>query len=867
MPARNAPLADPSDKLERYRQKRSADRTPEPFGEGQARPQQFVIQKHAARRLHYDFRLEMGGVLQSWAVPHGPSLDPAQKRLAVQVEDHPVEYADFEGVIPEGNYGAGAVIVWDRGLWIPIEDPEEGLKKGKLLFDLKGHKLRGRWTLVRIKGSAKDWLLIKKQDGWSAPEGTRPLPPESILSGLTLEDVARGENRSAELRAAIEKLGAPRRRVEASKVELMLAEFREKAFSDKGWLFELKYDGFRLLASRDDGEAHLLYRRGSDSTAIFPDVAKAVAALPFPRFVIDGEVTVLDDRARPSFQLLQQRVQLTRPQDIARAAVSRPATFYAFDLLAFDDFDLRPLPLSARKALLKRMLPAAGPIRFADHVEERGEELFDKVRGLGLEGIVAKKADAPYRGGRSSQWLKIRVERSSDFVVVGFTRPEGTRVGFGALHLAVFEGGELVYAGRAGTGFDTKQLEEIRSELDRIRRPTPPCSGPIPQGKEHLWVEPKLICEVKFREWTKDALLRMPVFVRFRTDKKIEECVREGEPLLPGSVGRGLAARRGSRRSAKEEPRPGPNRSAAEKRDTASERRINFTHLDKVFWPEEGYTKGDLIEAYRKLSPWLLPYLHDRPVVLTRYPDGIEGKSFFQKDAPGFVPGWIHTERMWSEHAQREIDYFVCDDVESLLYLANLGTIPLHIWASRVTSLQRPDWCILDLDPKGAPFSHVVEVAKAIHALCDEIGLPTFVKTSGSTGLHVMIPLGAQVTYEQCRSLGQLIAQIVAGQLSEIATTARMIGARANRVYIDFLQNGHGRLLAAPFSVRPVPGALVSTPLDWKEVNSKLDIHKFTIRTVPARMKRLGRDPLLPILDKKPDLLRALTRLHKRVGS
>ena len=333
----------------------------------------------------------------------------------------------------------------------------------------------------------------------------------------------------------------------------------------------------------------------------------------------------------------------------------------------------------------------------------------------------------------------------------------------------------------------------------------------------------------------------MPVFVRFRNDKKIEECVREG--MAP------------------------PLRATAKVHDASPERVVNYTHLDKVFWPKEGYTKGDLIEAYRQLSPWLLPYLKDRPVVLTRYPDGIEGKSFFQKDAPGFVPGWIRTERMWSEHAQREIDYFVCDDVESLLFLANLGTIPLHIWASRVTNLQRPDWCILDLDPKEAPFRHVVEVAKAIHALCEDIDLPTFIKTSGSTGLHVMIPLGGQLTFDQCKTMGELVARVIAERLPDIATTARMIGSRANRVYIDFLQNGHGKLLASPFCVRPVPGALVSTPLEWKDVTARLDIRKYTIKTTPKRMKKLGKDPLRPVLELKPDLLRALAQLHKQVAA
>ncbi|MGH7672252.1 MAG: DNA ligase D [Gemmatimonadales bacterium] len=846
---RKAPAAQ--DPLSAYRAKRSLDRTPEPGARPAAPPPApqagglFIVHMHAATRLHWDLRLEMEGVLKSWAVPKGPSASPADKRLAVHVEDHPLEYGDFEGIIPEGNYGAGAVIVWDRGVWVPLEDPFEGLKKGKLLFELKGYKLRGKWTLVKIKKGVKEWLLIKERDGYVATDGA--YPDESVLSGMTVEELREAKDRAAPLRKELAKRGAPKRAVRVADTELMLAETREQPFSKAGWLFELKLDGYRVRGAREDGEAKLISRKGHDMTAAFPEIARAVAALPYDGLILDGELVVLDDAGRPSFNRLQNRARLSRLPEVKRAAVETPATFYVFDLLAFEGYDARPLPLVQRKAILAKLLPLAGALRYSDHLEAQGEALYEQVVQLGLEGIVAKKADSAYRGGRSAHWLKIRADRTDDFVVVGYSQPKGSRGGFGALHLAGYEDGKLVYAGRVGSGFTAKQLEEVSGELEGTVRETPPCEGPpaLLKDKENVWVEPRLVAEVRYKEWTPDHLLRQPVFLRFRDDKEPKDCVmRDAGGVLRDA----------------EPPEP-----ATHPASRIPHREVTFSNLDKVFWPDEGCTKGDLIEYYRAISPWLLPYLKDRPVVLTRYPDGIKGKSFFQKDAPGFIPEWLRTERMWSEDTQRDIDYFVCDNLESLLYLANMGTIPLHVWGSRVASLERPDWCILDLDPKDAPFAHVVTVARAVNTLCDEIGLPAFIKTSGSTGLHVLFPLARLVTYEQARQLGGLLARVIANELPDIATVTRQVGKRGGRVYLDYVQNGHGRLLVAPFSVRPLPGAPVSMPLEWREVTPKLDIRKFTIANAPARMKKLD-DPLLPVLEVRPDLVTALERLHERVG-
>ncbi|HWO88295.1 MAG TPA: DNA ligase D [Gemmatimonadales bacterium] len=834
------------DRLSTYRAKRSAERTPEPSGVLSASPGQggglFVVHQHAATRLHFDLRLEMHGVLASWAVPKGPSKDAADKRYAVHVEDHPLEYGDFEGIIPEGNYGAGAVIVWDRGRWVPIEDPDRGMEKGKLLFELKGHKLRGRWTLVKLKKDPKGWLLIKERDGHMTPGRGDDFPPQSVLSGLTVEELKRGVDRAAALREELSRSGARSGTLKPKQVSPMLCQTREAPFSRKGWLFELKLDGYRILAHKSGDRAMLLSRNGNDLTATFPEVARAVAALPYDGLVLDGEVVVHDERGLPSFTRLQQRGRLTRPEEARRAAVELPAVYYVFDCLAAEGYDLRELPLTARKALTRRIIPAAGALRYLDHFEADGEALFNQVERMGLEGIVAKRADSPYRSRRSADWIKVRAERVGDFVVVGFSRPKGSRTGFGALHLGGYHNGQLVYVGRVGSGFTAKQVDEIATLLAGHRIALPPFSGPAPATKDDTWVEPLAVAEVRFKEWTGEGLLRHPVFLRFRDDKLAHECGVEravGEAMEVDEV--------------VEEPPSPPSPP------------FTLSNLDKLFWPEEGYTKGDVINYYRQIAPWLLPYLNDRPLVLTRYPDGITGKSFFQKDAPQYAQDFVRTVTMWSEESRRNLDYFVCDSAESLVYIANMGAIPLHIWASRVATLERPDWCILDLDPKGAPLADVVTVARHIKKLCDGIELPAFIKTSGSSGLHVLLPLGRQCTYEQSRHFGGLLARLVAADLPEIATVVRQVHKREGKVYIDYVQNGQGRLLAAPFSLRPVPGALVSAPLEWKEVTAKLDLAKFTIRTMPRRMERLGGDPLLPVLEEVPDLPGALQRLHERV--
>lgn len=857
-----------NDSLSKYRAKRSADRSPEPVGtvasdEGRL----FVVHKHAARQLHWDLRLEMDGVLKSWAVPRGPSYDQDDKRLAVRVEDHPLEYGDFEGIIPAGNYGAGGIIVWDRGEWVPLEDYKEGLEKGKLLFELKGYKLHGKWTLVKIKKAEKEWLLIKERDSWMRKPGDE-FPEESVLSGLTVEEVKAGDTPASKVRKALEELDAPRGRVDPEKVQLSLAENRDDAFTRDDWVFELKLDGYRLLAAKAQGEALLLTRNGNDYTTVFPEIARAIKALPFESGIVDGEVVVLDATGKPSFALLQKRGRLTVPADVRRAAVELPAAFFVFDLIAFEDFDVRPLPLLQRKKLLADLTPKIGAVRYLDHIEHEGKEFLKQVSAMGLEGIIAKKADAPYRGGRSPQWLKIKAEKTADFVIVGFTQPKGTRGGFGALQLADYVNGALVYAGRAGTGFNDELLRDLRRLFDPLVRKDPPCYGPvvapnaepkpseeIPETRTTTWIEPRYVCEVRFREWTPDGVLRHPAFLRMRDDKLPHECERQGwsDPgALPNEAGWKAAA--------SEDP-PAPKAKAA------VQKTISLSNLNKIFWPAEQYMKGDLIEYYKGIAKWILPYLRNRPLVMTRFPDGIDGKSFYQKDAPEFAPDWIRTVGIWSEETQREIRYFVCDDEESLIYIANLGSIPLHIWMSRVGSLQLPDWCVIDLDPKEAPFKDVIESAQVLHKICQDIGLPDYVKTTGKSGLHILLPLGQQLTYEQTRTLGELLARLVIRQLPNTTTITRHVTKRGDKVYLDYLQNRTGQLIVSPFSVRPLPGAAVSMPLDWDEVDHTLDPKAFTIRTAVQRMEKLGHDPVASVLSDTPDLMKVLAKLSSMRGA
>jgi bifunctional non-homologous end joining protein LigD len=857
-------VSDPKDEtgLDAYRAKRDGGATPEPMastvepasGRG---ARMFVVHQHDATRMHWDLRLEIEGVLCSWAVPKEPSMDPDVKRMAVKVENHPLEYVHFEAVIPPGNYGAGAMIAWDRGLFRPLIDPAQGLLDGEIKFELWGYKLRGAFTLVhtgkgtRGRGSGRgsnDWLLIKKRDEpslqWLADKV--PLSDASVLSGLTVEELFERAPRHQAVLGALAAAKVPRRAI--GDIDPMLCQTADAGFSSADWIFELKYDGFRMMAHGGAGQAKLRYRSGLDPTDRYPELTSAVRALPIPGLVLDGEIVMLDAEGKPDFHKLSYRGQMHKTSEVQRAALTAPVTYMVFDVLAAGGHDLRGLPLLERKAILQRILPQnLGPLRYAEHIEQHGEALLEQVVARGMEGVVAKKAASPYRSKRSADWLKMKRDPEADFAVCGYTPPKGTRTGLGALHLCVRVDDRWLWAGKVGTGFDDKLLAKLTKELSAKPRWKP--TFPRPEGSsDALWIEPELVVQVRYREWPEDSSLRFPVFERLRRDKSPHDC--------------SMPMRRTGEAAAPKEPAPGASMELVADAGENAPRELRLSNLKKVFWKDEAITKGDLVEYYRSIAAHALPYLKDRPCVLHRYPNGIDGEMFYQKDTPDWVPPWLRTTSLWSEHSQREIHYMLLDDADGLAFIANLASIPIHTWASRVADLERPDWTILDLDPKNAPREHVVPLALAIHQLCEDIGLPNYVKTSGQSGLHVLVPLGGQCTFDQARSLAYLIGLIIERQHPTMATTLRNPAARGGRVYLDWGQNAHGQLLVAPYSVRPVAGAPVSMPLVWDEVVPGLDPKQFNLRNALDRVSSRP-DPLLPVLSERPDLAAALTALDK----
>ncbi len=888
--------------LEKYREKRNAERTPEPFGVTPASNEMsgrgmFVVQKHAARRLHYDFRLQMEGVLRSWAVPKGPSLDPHERRLAVMVEDHPVEYGDFEGIIPEGNYGAGAVIVWDRGEYAVVDPPEDNaadaVRRGKLDFALHGFKLRGTYTLVRTRrqdstqrDAKEQWLLIKKRDDYATDDDLLEAHPRSVLSGLTIDET-RGAAEFA--RSALGQLHNSGARtlngpVNPESFPLSLAKTAKQPFDGDDWLFELKYDGVRALAIREGSRIALFGRYGRDITHRYPEVKLALSKLPLDRIVLDGEIVALNDEGRPSFQLLQHRMHAEDARQIARLSLAMPVIYWAFDLLAFGDYDLRHLPLEQRKQILARLIRGEGPVRYSDHVMGRGCDFFAAAAEARLEGIVAKRRSAPYRGTRTGDWIKIKCPNYQQFVIGGWTEPAGARIYFGALLVGQYEpSGELRFVARVGSGFDEDKLRELSRRLNQRKRATSPFrrarSGEATPPRTSHFCAPELVCTVRFSEWTADGGIRHPVFEELADDVEPRTCVYGGTGPAGGGTSNGFSPDTAPPAQPPEsEPieghraapsGDGPPAHTAQGAGAENIRSVDWkfkpTNLDKLFWPAQGYTKGDLLQYYWTVAKWMLPYLKDRPVVLTRYPDGFEGKSFFQKDAPQFAPAWVRTEKVYSPDSHRDIAYFVLESPEAIAYMANMGSIPIHIWSSRFPHLELPDWLLFDIDPKLSTTEQAVIVAREVADVLREIGMRPYVKTSGQMGIHVVVGLEPRYTYEQARMFSELVAGVVLKRVPASATLIREHTARKGRAYIDYMQLGYGKTIAAPFAVRPVSGAPVSTPLKWEELQQDLDPGEFNIKTVPARMQRLQQDPFIGAISDLQRLEDALPALEKLV--
>jgi bifunctional non-homologous end joining protein LigD len=846
----------------------------------------FVVQKHAATRLHYDFRLEMEGVLRSWAIPKGPSLNPADKRLAVMVEDHPIEYGDFEGIIPEGNYGAGEVIVWDRGVYCVTDPPDDvagAVRAGKLDIEIFGFKLRGGYALVRTSGrnpnsrqarnEKSQWLLIKRHDGFaSADIDIVESRPRSVLSGLMLQELPGASDLASGIVAELQRLRAPQLKGPLSPPQFpfALARLVNELVEGAEWLYEIKYDGVRALAIRDGGAVRIFGRSGLEATANYPEVVLALSKLPFARFVLDGEIIGFDPDGRPSFQALQRRIQAHDRGQIAAMALAHPAPYYVFDLLALDRFDLRGLALETRKELLRRVIRDEGLLRYSDFHTGNGRAFYDAVAELGLEGVIAKRVNSPYQAGRGGGWLKIKCPRVGRFVIGGWTEPGGSRTHFGALLVGQYEAqGVLRFVGRVGTGFDDERLRTIGAKLGahaikaspfRPRREGEPV---IPAGAH--FCKPELVCEVRFTEWTEGGVLRNPSFLGLVADADPAQCAYQGPGASAAEPAEDPVDAQFSPFLAQRENERGNDSQEASKSITTvvhDPHRVEITHANKVFWPAEGYTKGDLIEYYETIAPWMLPYLKDRPVMLTRYPDGIEGKSFFQKDAPGYVPQWIRRVKVYSEDSEREISYFILESAEALKYIANMGAIPVHIWSSRVTSLGSPDWLLFDVDPKGSTTTQAVRVAQETAAVLRNAGMRPYVKTSGQAGIHVVVGLKTGYTYEQARMFSEAVARVVVARMPDVATVLRTPAARKGKVYIDYLQLGRGKTIAAPFAVRPQPGAPVSAPLKWHELRGDLDPRKFNIKTMPRRMKLLGKDPFLGALTDQQEIEPALAKVE-----
>lgn len=834
--------------LAKYRQKRKFAETPEPSGKvkGSSKQLQFVIQKHDATRLHYDLRLEMDGVMLSWAVPKGPSLNPSDKRMAMQVEDHPMDYNTFEGTIPQGNYGAGTVMVWDRGTYGTIDggpyeqqrkELKHGYQSGDFKFRLHGEKLSGTWVLVKTKGYGKNsWLLIKKEDD-AASKADVTNKDRSVKTGRTMHQIAKGAAAKGQVWESNRQTdeAAPPKGVKrnVTDVKPMLAKLVDAPFDRAGWLFETKWDGYRAVAEvKRQGKPKLYSRNGVSFVDDYPPVVKALQQLGHDA-VLDGEVVVLDRSGRSSFQKLQDY----------RRSGKGDIRYAGFDLLALDGYDIRKFTLRDRKELLKELISGVKGLVYSDHVEQHGVKAFEQAVKKGEEGIIAKDATSPYRdGSRGGEWLKVKSVRRQEAVIGGFTQGRGSRKGFGALLLGVYDGDDFVYIGHTGSGFDEATIKELHPQLQKLTRKSSPFSEEPKPNMPVTWVSPQLICEVKFQEWTNDGHLRQPIYLGVREDKHPKEVQREGAEA-PVTAAKNV-----------------PDEQAVK----VDRHVLKLTHLNKVFWPDEDLAKGDLIAYYDQVAETILPYLKDRPESLNRHPNGINGKSFYQKDVKDLPPSWVKTQLVYSESNQKNINYLVCQDRATLLYLANLGCIELHPWHSRVKALEKPDYLLIDLDAKTASFRQVVEVAQAMRELLQKIDVPSYPKTSGKSGLHICVPLGARYDYEQAKQFTEILMHFVHAQLPEVTSLERKPDKREGQIYLDYLQNRHGQTMAAPYCVRPVSGAHVSAPLSWDEVDQSLDPADYTIRTMNDRIRDVG-DLWQPVLGKGIALKQALTKLEKLI--
>lgn len=904
------------DSLAEYKRKRDFKKTDEPKGRtavARGRALRFVIQKHRASHLHYDLRLELDGAMKSWAVPKGPSRDPSVKRFARQVEDHPIAYNKFEGSIPAGEYGAGEVIVWDRGTYTPgdgdVNAFRRGLAKGKISFTLHGERLGGVWHLVRMHGQDANWLLLKERDEF-AKAGDRLAEEEnrSVASRRVLDphkrrsDAGKQAAQPAKKRASASSttrrppaaattpsLTRPKKGSGAM-LTPMLASVGAEFPGDEGWIFEPKYDGVRVLAFVDGAAVSLVTRNEIDRALQFPEIVESLRALARERrrsFVIDGEIVARDKRRLGRFQALQGRIAETDPETIAENRRTRPAVLVVFDALMDGENVLVRLPLEERRVRLERLIgrKKRTGLQLGEAFPGASERLVKRAREQQWEGVMAKRADSRYAPGqRTSDWLKFKMELRQEFVIGGWTEPRKSRKHFGALLLGYYDGNRLIYAGHTGTGFTQEGLAELMKVMRPLERKTPPFTTEPDTNEVAHWLKPELVAEIKFNQWTDDGVLRQPVFVGLRYDKSARDVTRE--PLgtqekkprsdgaaagATGAVRKGRAATRsgagGPRRTAKvaaSSSASSRRRFASPKRDSTVNplvaqlanieasggdgtlaigrgRSLDVTNLDKTYFPAVGRTKGDVMRYYAQVAPYLVPILADRPLVLQRFPNGIDKRPFFQQNAPADVPEGVRVEDVPTDSGTAS--RLVGGDIVTLLYAAQLGTITMNPWHSRIGRLEYSDYTVLDLDPgPTTSFAALVKVAKWVKEVLDESELIGALKTSGSRGLHVFIPLPPRTSNESALLVAQLLAERVATEHPKQATTTRSRGDRPSAaVYVDYLQNILGKSVASAFSIRPRERATVSTPLDWDELSSDLDPAAFTIDTLPNELEYRGK--------------------------
>ena len=818
--------------LATYNKKRNFKKTSEPAGKkGAGNKFRFVVQRHQATRLHYDFRLELGGVLKSWAVPKGPSLNPSQKRLAVMVEDHPVSYIGFKGTIPKGNYGAGKVEIWDNGSFIPVDENQnpitekealQAIKKGELKVELEGKKLKGGFVLVRLKDDDKNWLLIKHKDDHST---NTVYDAEEQLgkngTPKTIGSIRYGKGKKLK-----------------GFVKPMLATITKTPFNDPDWIYEIKWDGYRAIAETGGDEIKFYSRNGLDFRERFPGIVQALKKIKH-QAILDGEVVLLNEKDLPDFQKLQHY----------ETNLNYPLVYYVFDLLELNGKNIEHLPLIERKKLAKQLLKKNPVIRYCDHVEENGIGFLDTAKDRGLEGIIAKRKDSEYaRGTRSREWLKMKNVQSTEVVIAGYTEPKGGRSHFGSLVLAnkktggngkAAKGTEWEFRGHVGTGFNSAMLASLKKKMSALETDQSPFKSKVPLNGKVTWLKPKLVADIAYTEVTRDKIFRHPVFIRLRDEKGVKDVNEEIVEEIT-DVKRNETMKVG-------------------KFD------VNVTNRHKIFWPDEGYTKGDVIDYYDKISKYILPHLKNRPLSLKRNPNGIRDEGFYHKDAGENAPEYVDVYKVDSESSNKVIDYIVGNNKATLLYLANLGCIEINPWNSTTQKPDHPSWMVIDIDPSDKnKFTDVVDVALVTKDVLDKAGVKCYCKTSGASGLHVYVPMKNKYDYDTVKDFAHIVASLVQEQLPRTTSLERSLKKRGSKIYVDYLQNRSGQTLASVYSLRPRKGATISTPLDWKEVNHKLHPSQFTIENIHARLEKKG-DLFKPVLTGSTNIEKALKALHRDV--